>query len=1295
MGRLGTTQGCPENLPRTFKGITKLGVPGRTPLWRELRSRRPHIDSKELFSSRPNGILMHITSLPSVYGIGDLGEEAYQFVQFLASTRERLWQILPLTPTTLFACNSPYSSESAFAGNPLVISPHFLVEEGWVIEEELLHPAYDQRAVDYERVTEDKREILEIAYKRFKETADTERLRDFDGFILDHLSWLDDYALFLVLKQKSEYQPWHRWQPKKRNYRGSEGYRTLYADEIRFIQFQQYLFHRQWFALKEYANRRGVAIIGDFPIYVSLDSADVWANQKNFRLEGLLEEGRLRVASGIPGESRWGHPLYDWDYLKEEGYAWWMKRMQHSFELYDMLRIDHFIGFFKYGEMDNRVKEETKGEWKDGRGREFVKALIARFGRLPIIAEDLGNVPREMLRVMNRLELAGMRVQLYGFSFDPSHIHHPAYYGKNVVAYAGGTHDNNTARGWWSEEASPEYRGNLARHLYEMEARELQDGENERWPLTRVGEVNEENVHWALIKSALGSSANWVLTQMQDVEGLGSEARMNTFGVSAATVRNWTWRLSQIPNDPSITERLKQLTERYRSSVYPVSAEAKERTRRKLLEVISRLPETVGKADQIAAGSVALPVERDSIAAYGVNVGNQRYLVLLPQSEAFPVDRLRGGITRGKVIGEESFRYLTGQMEGELNGDYRVWNVLKKTIYSSYIEEKGDGAPINRHYQIVPVRALAEWGLVREVPEEGQAIQLIRVGYPFILQIPMRFLGWRELPKEEFLRNFERLLDFLAARIGLQKGEVVWLLGLHPESDLGRRLNTEFPEGDILTAKTGNAEIVVKGQGTYRGREGMTASLFSITDLIDPETIGLVKELEETILKPRGIKFIVDVAGHVAPDARLVAEHPDFFKAFGFEGAEPADWELESGRHLRIPRGLTDQDVLNTRGVALENSPFSNAFLVKIPDPDGSWQRLLDEERYVWGIDHEDAGRIRILLRHQLGIGPMSDTAAMDLWKGKVQRWYLQAVKAWIEAGAAGVRIDLAVHFPEELLAEFEHLFPGHLFLKEDYKSSSEYRRVHQQRGMRGFYNHKEWWEFVLHFLPDGAGASEAMTFLRWQAEEAGTLGEGIFVNYIGNHDEQLPLFMFHGDVKRYLAAAAMYLFMPGMALTYLPEILGWQWIKDEEQVDDPTQRRGVKREYTLEHFLTLALDEALHGSDQSLGVLGLSYNSQVVDGFGALHRTALRDVFRKSNGMRVLSGDHPFVAFARYDSDQQAVVAVNYSEKGQPGTIAIPEMEGFKEAQVVATELLSWEVRLYTRGRSDSSFRMERLVNA
>jgi 4-alpha-glucanotransferase len=591
---------------------------------------------------------MHITSLPSAYGIGDLGEGAYQFVEFLASTGQRLWQILPLTPTTLFACNSPYSTESAFAGNPLVISPRFLMEEGWLIETDLPSKAYDPHAVNYETVTEDKREILEIAYHRFKETADSEPLRDFDRFIHDHLAWLADYALFLVLKQKSGCRPWHRWQAKKRTHRGLEGYRSLYADEIRFIQFQQYLFHRQWFALKEYANSRGIAMIGDFPIYVSLDSADVWANQEIFRLKGLIEEGDLHVASGIPGESRWGHPLYNWDYLKQSSYAWWMKRMQHNFELYDMLRIDHFIGFFRYGEMDNRVKEETKGEWKEGPGREFVNALVARFGRLPIIAEDLGNVPREMLRVMNRLELAGMRVQLYGFSVDPSHLHHPAHYGKNVVAYSGGTHDNNTARGWWCEEASPEYRSNLASHLHEIETRELQNGENERWPLTRIGEVNEENVHWVLIKSALGSSANWALTQMQDVEGLGSEARMNTFGISAAPISNWTWRLSQIPDDPATIERLKQLTGRYRSSAYPVSDAMKEATRRRLLDVIRRLPETAGKENQIAAKSIALPVERDSIAAYGVNVGNERYLVLVPQSEAFPVDRLRGGRNPGQ-----------------------------------------------------------------------------------------------------------------------------------------------------------------------------------------------------------------------------------------------------------------------------------------------------------------------------------------------------------------------------------------------------------------------------------------------------------------------------------------------------------------------------------------------------------------------------------------------------------------------------------------------------------------------
>jgi 4-alpha-glucanotransferase len=1253
------------------------------------------MDSKELLESRPSGILMHITSLPSAYGIGDLGHDAYQFVDFLAATGQKLWQILPLNPTALFARNSPYSSESAFAGNPLVISPRMLMEEGWLTEGDLPSTDYDEHAVDFETVTADKREIIDIVYRRFKERADSEQQRDFTRFIHDYQGWLGDYALFLVLKQKSEYQPWHRWLEKKRKHRGLDRYHGLYADEIRYVQFQQYLFHRQWFALKEYANSRGIAIIGDFPIYVNLDSADVWANQENFRLQGLLEEGRLRVASGVPGESRWGHPLYNWDYLKQSGYAWWIQRIGHNFELYDMLRIDHFIGFFRYGEMDHRVPEETQGEWKEGPGEEFVRALISHFGRLPIIAEDLGNVPREMLRVMNRLQLAGMRVQLYGFSFDPAHIHHPAFYGKNVVAYAGGTHDNNTARGWWKEEATPEYRGNLVNHLDDLETGESRSKDAERWPLTRIGDVNEENVHWALIKSALSSSANWVLTQMQDLLGLGSEARMNTFRTSGPQPRNWTWKLSQIPDDPAVAERLKQLTARYRSPGYPVPEETKERTRQKLLKIVGKLPETAGREVQIAAGAVQLPVERDSIAAYGVSAGGERYLAVVPQSEGFPVDGPPGPRTRGKVVSEESFRHLTGQTGGELNGDYRVWDVLRTTICVSSIEEKGDGAPVGSRYQTVPVRLLAEWGMVREVPEEGQALQLVKVDYPFILQIPLRFLGWRVLPKEEFFGRFERLLDVLAERIGLQKGDVIWLLGVHPISDLGRRLNTEFPANDLYRVRTGDTEIVVRGQGTYRGREGMTASLFSITDFIDTETIELVRDLEKRILKPRGLAFLVDFPGHVAPDGKLVTERPNFFKPFGFDGGEPADWEWERGRHLRIPPGLPDGEVLNTRGVNLDNSPLSNAFLVKIPDPAGTWKRLLDEERYIWGMDDEAPGRIRILLRHHVGIGPMSDTAALNLWKPEVQNWILGAVQTWIDAGATGFRIDLAAHFPGELLAEFEHLFPGHLFLKEDYQRSPGYHRIHERHGMRGFYNHTEWWEFVLHSLSQEAGASEAMSFLRWQTEEAGTLGEGIFVNYLGNHDEQLPLLMFHGDVKRYLAAAAMYLFMPGMALTYLPEIFGWQWIKDEEHVEDLSQRRGIKREYTFEQFLSLALNETHHGADQVLDVLGLPYNSRVLDGFGALHQAAHRDLITKSRGFRVLSGDHPFVAFARYDAVQQAVIVINYSEKLQTGTIAIPEMEGFKEAQVATTDLLPWEVRLYTRVKGESSFQMERLANA
>lgn len=500
---------------------------------------------------RSSGLLLHITSLPSRFGIGDLGPAAHRFADFLDRTGQRIWQILPLGPVGYGA--SPYSSVSSFAGNPLLISPHRLVEDGLLDPAALdKAPSFPVDRVDYAAVARFKTQLLNAAFERFDTDASPDEAERLLAFGTQNAHWLDDYALYATLKEVHDGAAWIDWPPSLalRDPDALDAARTEYARTVRKHRFWQYLFDRQWTALRTYCARRNIRLFGDLPIYVAEDSADVWANQDLFHLD---EAGRPTVVSGVPPDAfsdtgqRWGNPIYRWDVMREHGYAWWRQRFAHILERVDLVRIDHFRGFAGYWEIPAEEDTARNGRWVDGPGADFFHILQDALGTLPVVAEDLGLITPDVTALRQQFGFPGMAVLHFAFGDGPASDYLPHNYTRNLVAYTG-THDNNTTHGWWAGDAlSPEDR-RFARSYLDL------------------ADDHPTDLHWRCIRLLMASVANQVIIPLQDVLGLGAAARMNNPGNGH---NNWTWRYPPNALTDAVAERLSTLTHVYGRAAAP------------------------------------------------------------------------------------------------------------------------------------------------------------------------------------------------------------------------------------------------------------------------------------------------------------------------------------------------------------------------------------------------------------------------------------------------------------------------------------------------------------------------------------------------------------------------------------------------------------------------------------------------------------------------------------------------------------------------------------------------------
>ncbi len=493
---------------------------------------------------RRSGILLHVTSLPSPYGIGDFGPGAYAFVDFLSESGQSLWQILPLNPSHTGTINSPYDGFSAFAGNPLLISPEALVKDGYLDRSDIRdHPPFSDRSVHYRAVSEYKQSVLEKAFEKNRDNLECND--DFLRFRKEHAHWLEDFTLYVALKRHFKGKKWSAW-PGKEKRRGPElenHWRNTLGSLILRETFLQFLFYRQWASLKRYCNDRNIQIIGDIPIYVNFDSCDVWSRQDIFKLD---RRGQPLAVAGVPPDyfsatgQLWGNPVYDWNRLKEKGYEWWIARLDHNFRLFDITRIDHFRGFVGYWEVSYEEKTALKGKWVEAPARDFFTMLQRHFTSLPIIAEDLGVITPDVREVMNEFGFPGMKLLLFAFEEDnPSHPYLPHNYTENCIVYTG-THDNNTSVGWFRNDAGEEARKRIASYTGKR--------------------VTSANIHSELMRLAMSSVAHTAIFPMQDILGLGAGARMN----NPSTKRgNWKWRLESRLVTSSLAGDMRELTKRY------------------------------------------------------------------------------------------------------------------------------------------------------------------------------------------------------------------------------------------------------------------------------------------------------------------------------------------------------------------------------------------------------------------------------------------------------------------------------------------------------------------------------------------------------------------------------------------------------------------------------------------------------------------------------------------------------------------------------------------------------------
>ena len=490
--------------------------------------------------NRSSGILLHPTSLPGPYGIGDIGSRAHRWVEFLSGAGCGLWQVLPIGPTGYG--DSPYQCFSSFAGNPLLISPDALLKDDLLHPDDLYdHPCFPENRVEFGEVIPWKAGVLDRSFIRYQHTQSLQLNTEMEEFQVQNTGWLDDFALFMALKEAHGGAPWHTWEKplRERQPEALSKVRKQHAVDIQRQIYRQFLFYRQWAKLKRLAHEKNIQIIGDIPIFVAHDSADVWSNPHLFHLDAT---GMPTFVAGVPPDyfaptgQLWGNPLYRWDVHAATGYKWWLERIKATLDMVDIIRIDHFRGFAGYWEVPGNAKTAEIGRWVPGPGKDFFHSIRQSLGDLPIIAEDLGVITPDVVELRDTFDLPGMRIFQFAFDSDPEDPFLPHNYPVNCVVYTG-THDNDTVRGWY--ERVPE-----------------KDKAFYRRYLDRDGSI----VSWDMIRGVWSSVAIFGLAPMQDFLNLGNEARMNYPGNPSG---NWMWRMSTNAQTPELQAKIKEINYLY------------------------------------------------------------------------------------------------------------------------------------------------------------------------------------------------------------------------------------------------------------------------------------------------------------------------------------------------------------------------------------------------------------------------------------------------------------------------------------------------------------------------------------------------------------------------------------------------------------------------------------------------------------------------------------------------------------------------------------------------------------
>ena len=491
---------------------------------------------------RQSGVLMHISSLPGKYGIGSFGQSAYDFVDFLVRTKQRYWQILPLGTTSYG--DSPYQSFSAFAGNTYFIDFDVLIEEGLLNEADVKGADFgdDPRKVDYAKIFDARRPIMEKAVARFLKADD---LSDYESFVEQNAAWLEVFAEYMAIKEHFDNLAWTEWPDeaiRRREAASLASYREKLADKLTYHRVTQYLFFKQWLRLKAYANEHHIEIVGDMPIYVAADSADVWAQPHFFKTDAV---GKPTCVAGSPPDEfsetgqLWGNPIYDWEAMDKDGYAWWIERLRESFKIYDIVRIDHFRGFESYWEVPAGSETSASGKWVKGPDYKLFAAVKEALGDLNIIAEDLGFMTDEVIELRERTGFPGMKILQFAFNPDDESIDSPHLAPNNSVMYTG-THDNNTVLGWYKDEIDDATRQYMAQYTNRKEY---------------------ETVPHAMLRTIFASVSFMAIATMQDLLELDSAARMN---YPSTIGGNWTWRMTAEELNPIVEGELYSLTKTYR-----------------------------------------------------------------------------------------------------------------------------------------------------------------------------------------------------------------------------------------------------------------------------------------------------------------------------------------------------------------------------------------------------------------------------------------------------------------------------------------------------------------------------------------------------------------------------------------------------------------------------------------------------------------------------------------------------------------------------------------------------------